>query len=124
MSDISRQMSPIPASFVCERRAGCIPEDVHPRSPLRLKHDPNGMHLIFTCSWAEPQTRYTSTFTEQNIKGIVQRKLTGVETRLKCIALVLWCWTLFLILKRHHLGFFKKRFAATKAQKIKIFYKF
>jgi hypothetical protein len=32
------------------------------------------------------------------------------------MALVLWCWALFLILNGHHLGFFLKCLAATKAK--------
>jgi hypothetical protein len=36
------------------------------------------------------------------------------------IALVLWCWRLFLIFKETPSKIFLKLFAATKAQKIKI----
>jgi hypothetical protein len=36
------------------------------------------------------------------------------------IALVLWCWTLFLIFKETPSWILLKRFAATTAQKIKI----
>jgi hypothetical protein len=36
------------------------------------------------------------------------------------IGLVLWCWTLFLILKGHRLVILKKCIAATKAQKINL----
>jgi hypothetical protein len=41
------------------------------------------------------------------------------------IALVLWCWKLFLIFKETPSWILlKKRFAATKAQKIIILYKY
>jgi hypothetical protein len=50
-----------------------------------------------------------------NIKGIVQRKLRWVEIDINRQVL-LSCWGaghLFLTLKEHHLGFYKKHFAAT-----------
>jgi hypothetical protein len=49
------------------------------------------------------------------LKGIVQRKLRCVENGINRQVL-LWCWGAghsFLILKGHHLGFYKKRFATT-----------
>jgi hypothetical protein len=52
------------------------------------------------------------------LKGIVQRKLRRVKIGINWRVLF-YCWGAghsFLILKEHHLGFYKIRFAATWAQ--------
>jgi hypothetical protein len=69
-----------------------------------------GMYIV-------PTYMYNKTFINSYLKGIVQRKLRWVESGVnRWVVLQYWgAGHYFLILKRHHLQFRIKRFAATSA---------